>query len=92
MTAAQKRAGNKKIDKMFFDNDERYCLVKLPGCTLSPITRAHRHKVSFYNTQLDKFHAKDQVLPACLSCHMKIEQDANLTEKIFMKVRGKERV
>ncbi len=91
MTAAQKRAGNKKIDKMFMDNGEFYCLVNLPGCNAVPITRAHRHKVRFYNTQLDKFHARDQVIPACLPCHMKIEQDAELTEKIFMKVRGKEK-
>lgn len=83
---------NRKIKEMFIDKGITFCEVKLDGCTPDyALTFAHRHKRVWYHSKMHLLSEYTQVVCACMSCHMKIEKDKNLTELIFQKLRGDEK-
>lgn len=55
--------------------------------TLAP---AHRHKRAWYKGDAEKLADVKQWVCACVSCHDAIEHNAQLTEEVFMKLRGPE--
>jgi len=60
-------------------------------CTYDwPLAPAHRHKRSWYKGDAEKLSDAKQWVCACQSCHDAIEFDAQLTEEVFMKLRGPE--
>lgn len=76
---------------MFQDKDILCCEIKLDGCTGSyGLTYAHRHKRNWYLGKQELLSDFNQVLLACLNCHIKIEQDKQLTEYRFNELRGAE--
>lgn len=67
------------------------CEIRLEGCTRNwPLAPAHRHKRAWYKGDAAKLSDRKQWVCACQSCHDEIEFDPDLTEKIFMKLRGSE--
>lgn len=67
------------------------CEIQLTGCKeglyLAP---AHRHKRIWYKGNADLLADYRQWVCACVVCHSKIENDHELTERIFLKLRGDE--
>jgi len=61
--------------------------VCLYNFTLAP---AHRHKRAWYKGDAEKLAAIEQWVCACVDCHDAIEHNAELTEAVFVKLRGKE--
>ena len=65
-----------------------YC--EICGSTIG-LTRMHRHKRRWYYDKPDKLlWNRKQWIVACIHCHEKMEEDKELTEKIFLELRGKE--
>lgn len=93
---------NKKLDDIYkekgiFD----ICEVKVaPDClkvarvssvgTELKMTYAHRHKRDWYKVsgRGSLLHSYSETLRCCLPCHMIIEQDRKLTNKLFTKLRA----
>lgn len=68
-----------------------YCELNLGGCLYNfPLAPAHRHKRAWYKGDVDKLSDYKQWIAACQNCHDRIEHDAELTEKMFMRLRGPE--
>lgn len=51
---------------------------------------AHRHKRAWYKGDAEKLADIQQWVAACQCCHDVIEHNAELTEQVFIKLRGKE--
>lgn len=80
---------NKKLKKMFEDLDVRWCEVSLENCLFSFYLQfAHRHKRIDYRQYPEYLYHHNQVVLACQSCHSKIENNRELTEKVFQRLRG----
>ncbi len=68
------------------------CEVKLNGCKGQYwLTWAHRHKRVWYYDKPGMLEDYLQVCLACISCHMKMEQNRQLTESVFMRIRGSQK-
>jgi len=88
---------NQELDKIYAEKKIDYCELKLsPQCLgkekysngeLLKLTYAHRHKRSWYKDKPSLLHAFTETLRACLACHMMIEPDRVLTNKMFIKLR-----
>lgn len=65
-----------------------YCELALPSCLgqmyLAP---AHRHKRAWYKGNVELLSDYRQWISACVSCHAVIENDPELTELKFAKLR-----
>lgn len=67
------------------------CEIGIEGCTKTwPLAPAHRHKRAWYKGDAQLLADRRQWVCACQVCHDQIEVDAELTEEIFMKLRGPE--
>lgn len=51
---------------------------------------AHRHKRAWYKGDVEKLADVKQWVAACVDCHDAIEHNAELTEAVFIKLRGEE--
>jgi len=93
---ALKRIGKKGLENLKYkallkemDLPQR-CEVGLSGCMIGLfLTVAHRHKRSHYKTAEELADIK-QIIIACTLCHDTIENDKELTESVFNKLRGDE--
>lgn len=75
-------AGEKGLD---------HCELFLDGCLRSwPLAPAHRHRRGWYHGDADLLADYRQWVAACQHCHDIIENDPQLTEEMFMRLRGKE--
>lgn len=73
------------------EENMRECELNLEGCTKNwPLAPAHRHKRAWYKGDAQLLADRRQWLCACQVCHDQIEIDADLTEEIFMRLRGPE--
>lgn len=52
-----------------------------------PLAPAHRHKRAWYKGDVALLADYNQWVVACQVCHDRIEHDAELTEKVFRKLR-----
>lgn len=76
----------RKIAEISKKNDWTRCFIKLSGCTYEANAPAHRHKRRWYYDKPDELlWDVSEWMPACISCHQKIENDKELTEKVFNK-------
>jgi len=68
-----------------------YCEIRLEGCLgnmyLAP---AHRHKRAWYKGDWKLLAAYVQWVVSCVVCHDLTEHHRELTEEIFIKLRGEE--
>ena len=88
ITEANTKA-NRKLKKMFYDKGITSCELRLSGCMGGYfLSYAHRHKRLWYRGQLELLSDYNQVLLACQSCHDKIEDNKDLTESEFKRLRG----
>jgi hypothetical protein len=82
---------NKKLKKMFLKKGITRCELRLQGCAdNNMLSFAHRHKRKWYLGRKELLVDYNQVVVGCIPCHMKIEDDAELTEKHFQRLRGEE--
>jgi len=81
---------NKKLKEMF-EGHVRGCEVRLRECLLYYLPQfAHRHPRHWYRSKPELLHSRDQVIIACQSCHEKLDQDKQLLEGTFKRLRGDE--
>lgn len=70
----------------------RHCEIGLEGCLgglyLAP---AHKHKRGWYHGDAELLADENEWVCACISCHLIIENDPALTEKVFSKLRPPKR-
>lgn len=81
---------NKRIKEELAD--VTFCEISFVDVCLVHIflTNAHRHKRAWYKGNVELLSDRKQVIRACVNCHDEIEHDAELTEEVFMKLRGHE--
>lgn len=88
---------NKKLKKLWIKKDIRYCevgevlfnLIGFENCHPDfLIQNAHRHKRVDYRAKPEMLYSINQVVRACQYCHDRIENDRQLTEKVFEILRG----
>lgn len=78
-----------RIAKICEEKNINRCEIQFEGCKdymfLAP---AHRHKRAWYQGDVELLSDYKQWVCACVFCHDKIEHDSNLTEEVFIKLRG----
>jgi len=71
--------------------DMKVCELNLEGCTKTwPVAPAHRHKRAWYKGDAILLADPKQWVVACQCCHDQFEFNAELTEEMFMSLRGAE--
>jgi len=84
-------AARKEIARISEEKNLKRCEIAGPHCTETwPLAPAHRHKRAWYKGDAELLADPKQWVCACQTCHDHIEHDANLTEAVFVKLRGKE--
>lgn len=98
------QVANKQLKKEYDKRGVNYCEAKVSkNCMPVEIvsygkllkhTKAHRHKRTWYK---EPGHEKllgsyDQTIEACVPCHMAMEVDPELTERLFTTLRGPEKL
>lgn len=94
VTGRANAAANRKMRELGILSSVTTCELHLDEeCTKSLfLTPAHRHKRSWYKGDVTLLSDRAQVVGACSTCHEKIENDADLTEKMFRILRGPEAI
>jgi len=83
-------ADRKKLKEVFADKGMVYCEARLPGCLVNNfLSFHHRHKRIWYKRKgrerlLGSF---NQVILVCQSCHDLLENNKELSNKIFKELR-----
>lgn len=78
----------KKISDIAEQMGLNYCEIGLQGCLVTSfLAPAHRHKRSWYNGDVELLADYEQWVSACQNCHNTIENDKELTERFFSKLR-----
>ena len=81
----------KKLVVLYKSKRITKCEVGFEGCWKNnALGFAHRHKRSFYLDCPELLGSFEQTILACNPCHDRIEYDRDLTEKVFLKLRGEE--
>jgi hypothetical protein len=78
---------NKIIKQRFQEEGIEHCELKLEGCMDWPLQIVHRHKRVYYRDKPELLYAREETALGCQSCHDKIEDDRELTEEIFKRIR-----
>lgn len=79
---------NKILKQKFEELDIKTCELGLPGCFINNfLSFAHRHKRRFYGGSVERLSDIKEVLLACINCHDKIEDNKELTNEMFNKLR-----
>lgn len=85
------KLANKKIQEQCIQQDIYSCELRLPDCWGNwECHPAHRHKRNWYLLTPELLFDFNQWVLACNNCHTKIEFNKELTEKVFIKLRGEE--
>ena len=73
-----------KLKKIYFNKGITVCEIKTPVCWRNnTLAFAHRYKRNDPRCR----HTFKQTLLACTPCHMKIENDRELTDSLFKALR-----
>jgi hypothetical protein len=84
---------SKRIKKITGDLENRTCEIGFEGCLYNfALTIAHRHKRAWYKGDPVLLSDPKQFVIGCCECHDFMEHNAELTEKVFMKLRGPEEI
>ena len=83
---------NKELKKLYQSKGIDRCEIRFEGHNWLFPAFAHRHKRDWYKVKgrehlLASF---NQTVIACQYCHNKIEYDKELTEQVFLKLRGED--
>jgi hypothetical protein len=80
---------NKEIHKMFRNKGIVRCEAWFPKCLVDwTLQFAHRHKRIWYKKCPEKLYDFNEVILACQNCHTKLENNKELTEETFKKLRS----
>ena len=83
------REARQEIARISEEKNLKVCELNLPRCTKTwPLAPAHRHKRSWYKGDADLLAHPDQWVCACQTCHDQIEVSPELTEQMFINLRG----
>lgn len=66
------------------------CEIRMEGCRNFILGFAHRHKRIWYRSHPKLLATFNQTVLACTHCHNIIEYDRELSDEIFMRLRGEE--
>jgi len=78
----------KKLKVIYEDKGIRYCEARLKGCWVNnALSFAHRQKRIEYYSKPELLGSFEETLLLCIPCHQKIENDKELTEKLFKQLR-----
>ncbi|HBI50235.1 MAG TPA: hypothetical protein DDY21_00075 [Candidatus Moranbacteria bacterium] len=86
----------KEIARICEDDGLVYCELQLPPnkyagrCGIEASEPLHRHKRDWYAGDEKKLADRKQWIAGCRRCHNIIEDDKELTEEVFMQLRGPE--
>lgn len=82
---------NRELKEKFGQTSIRSCEIRLDKCMGTfGLSFAHRHKRIWYRSRPELLSDMNQVVLACAYCHGVIEKDAEMTEKVFTKLRGED--
>jgi len=85
------QAANRRLKKIYDNIGIRSCEARLFNCKNTfGLSWHHRHKRHWYRGQMWRLELYCQTILVCAKCHEKLEKSAELTETIFLKLRGKE--
>ncbi len=88
--ASIRQKARNKIAEICEKNNWTQCVLKLLDCMGEAHAPAHRHKRGWYKGREKLLHDIKQWVPACQSCHNRIENNKALTKRLFLIIRGKE--
>jgi len=78
----------KKLKEIYEDKGITACEVRLSGCWVSNgLSFHHRMKRIEYYSCPEKLGEFNETILCCISCHQKIENDRELTKKLFERLR-----
>ena len=81
---------NRKIKEMFIEQGISECEFHLPDCLRGwPLQNVHRHKRFWYYRNPELLSSIYEVTKGCQNCHDKVENNEELREKEFIRLRGK---
>lgn len=87
-TEANRLARN-KIAEIAEEKGIESCEIKLPGCMVTfGLAPCHRHKRAWYSGDVELLSDYNQWVGGCTWCHNIIEDDKELTEKTFKRLRS----
>lgn len=70
------------------NNIPNRCEMRLEGCLRTMyLSIAHKHKRNWYNGDVEKLSDPKEWVLACIPCHDKQENNKELTEELFNKLR-----
>ena len=82
---------NKMIYRMWIQKQVTACEYPFAhDCWGTQLTNAHRHKRAWYRSKPSLLWDWNQVTRLCIVSHEKIEYNRELTEEVFLKIRGPE--
>lgn len=82
------KKANRKLSKLWQKKGVTQC--EICGSRFG-LTNMHRHKRRYYYDKPNELlWDHNQVIRACLKCHMKYEYDKQATEELFNKLRGED--
>lgn len=82
---------NKILKQKFQETGLRSCEIRLDKCMGTfGLSFAHRHKRLDYRSSPEMLSELNQVVLACAHCHGVIEKDSDLTEEVFLRLRGED--
>lgn len=78
----------KKIAEIAEEMNLNYCELQFEGCqeyyTLAP---AHKNRREWYRGDVNKLSDYNQWICACSNCHQQLDDDENLKDEVFNKLR-----
>jgi hypothetical protein len=79
-----------KLKKEFEKRGIFSCEAQLQGCMKEfALSFHHRYRRYYYRSYPEKLGDFNQVILLCSHCHQTLEQDSELTQKVFIKLRPK---
>jgi len=81
------KIARQEIARIAEERNLNYCELAFEGCQNWPLAPAHRHKRSWYKGDAKLLSDFSQWVCACQRCHGIIENDPQLTEEMFIKLR-----
>lgn len=79
----------KRIAEIAEEKELNYCELGFTGCLKNMyLAPAHRHKRNWYKGDIELLSNFNQWISACQNCHNVIENNKDLTEGVFEKLRG----
>ena len=80
-----------QILKKLYEDIPRICELRFEGCAGGLFLGfAHRHERDWYYKTPELLSKFNQTILACSGCHQKMDDDKELREQVFIRLRGNE--